>query len=99
MLTHLYVITLQWGRRLLSLLYLSLLFFGGWAVWTEEVFFSKVSGSQLLGLDVSHGLVAGWYPTESLNLHPAHQVLSSKMLVQENLSLQKQANTSPCIIL
>lgn len=66
---------------LYHILYLSLLFLCGWTVWSKEVFLIEVVVSQLFGLDVPYSLVADWYPSESLNLHPAHQVLSSKVLV------------------
>ena len=65
--------------------YLSLLFLCGWTIWTEKVLLIEVMASQLFGLDVPYGLIANWYPSESLNLHPAHEILSSKVLVQENL--------------
>ena len=64
-----------------SLIYLSLLLLGSRTVWTEKVFLSEVVASQLFGFDVSNGLVTGRNPTKSLNLHPAHQILSCKMLI------------------
>lgn len=69
--------------------YLSLLLLSGRTVWTKKVLFVEVVCSQLFGLDVSNGLVTNWYPTEGFNLHPAHEILSCKMLVQENLTVLK----------
>ena len=66
-------------------MYLSLLFLGGRTIRTKVVLFIEVMASQLLSFDVSDGSVTNRYPTESFYLHPAHEVLSSKVLIQENL--------------
>lgn len=62
--------------------YLSLCLLSRRTVGSKQVALVKVASLELLGLHIAYGLIIDWYASECFNLHPAHQVLGSTVLVQ-----------------